>query len=96
MPAYAPEVALVTAGVDTDVLGIGYEELSDEQRRAVLEAHPRGQKFKDGIINAFFEGFGHKPDSTFGTMNDDVIARMEPAFCRKDFCHIILNSPWKE
>ena len=91
-----PEVALVTAGVDTDVLGIGYGELSDEERQAVLAAYPRGNQFKEGIINAFFNGFKHKPDSTFGTMNDDVLARMNPIFRRADFCSIILNSPWGE
>jgi len=91
-----PEVALVTAGVDTDVLGIGYGELSDEERQAVLAAYPRGNQFKEGIINAFFNGFKHKPDSTFGTMNDDVLARVDPTFRRADFCSIIVNSPWSE
>lgn len=91
-----PEVTLVTAGVDTDVLGIGYHELSDEQRQAVLSQYPRGHRFKEGIISAFFEGFKHRPDSTFGTMNDDVLAHMDPTFCRKDFCDIILKSPWNE
>jgi hypothetical protein len=91
-----PEVALVTVGVDTDVLGRGYDELSDQQRQAVLSAYPRGKGFKEGIINAFFDGFKHKPDSTFGTMNDDVIARMDNKFRREDFCEIILNSSWEE
>jgi hypothetical protein len=89
-------VALVTAGVDADVLGIGFEEIPDEQRNAVLSDYPRGSKFKEGIIDAFFHGFQHKPDTTFGTMNDDVLARLDPAFCRKDFCDIILNSPWQD
>jgi len=91
-----PEVALVTAGVDTDVLGIGYEEIPDEQRKAVLSEYPRGHQFKEGIIDAFYHGFKHKPDTTFGTMNDDVLARIDPTFRRKDFCDIILNSSWHE
>lgn len=37
----APEVALVTAGVDLDVLGIGYDSLPPETREAVAAAHPR-------------------------------------------------------
>ncbi|WP_406219086.1 hypothetical protein [Streptomyces decoyicus] len=36
----APEVALVTAGVDLDVLGIGYDTLPPETREAVAAAHP--------------------------------------------------------
>jgi hypothetical protein len=91
-----PEVALVTAGVDTDVLGIGYEDIPDEQRKAVLSEYPRGAKFKEGIIDAFYHGFKHKPDTTFGTMNDDVLAKRDPTFRRKDFCEIILNSSWSE
>ena len=89
-------MALVTVGVDTDILGIGYDELSDEEQQAVLAAYPRGDGFKEGIIDAFFDGFKHKPGSTFGTMNDDVLVRMDPTFRRADFCNIILNSPWSE
>ena len=37
-----PEVALVTAGVEMDVLGIAYEQFTDAQRDAVVAAHPRG------------------------------------------------------
>lgn len=91
-----PEVALVNEGVATDVVGIGYLDLSDEQRKAVLAAHPRGDKFKEGIIDAFNNGFKHKPETTFGTMNDDVLARMDPHFKKTDFCEIILNSAWAE
>jgi hypothetical protein len=91
-----PEVALVTVGVETDVLGMGYEALTEEERQAVLSAYPRGEGFKEGIINSFYEGFGYKPDTTFGTMNDDVVARKDPKFQRANFCDIILNSAWKE
>jgi len=36
-----PEVALVTAGVELDVLGIGYHDLDKAQIDAVLAAYPR-------------------------------------------------------
>ena len=36
----------------------------------------------------------HRPDSTFGTVNDDVLALKDPTFKRPDFCSIILNSAW--
>jgi hypothetical protein len=36
----------------------------------------------------------HRPDSTFGTMNDDVLAFKDPGFRRKDFCKLILASDW--
>jgi hypothetical protein len=91
-----PEVALVTAGVEMDVLGIDYDGFSDSQRTAVVAAHPRGNHFKEEIIKAFNEGFKHKPETTFGTVNDDVLVLHDPSFKRMNFCSIILNSAWKE
>ncbi len=64
-----PEVALVTAGVEMDVLGLGYLDVPDPHREAVVNAHPRGDHFKEQIIHAFHDGFGHKPETTFGTVN---------------------------
>jgi HD domain len=40
-------VALLTAGVEMDVLGIAYSDYSDAQRKAVLQAHPRTDRFKE-------------------------------------------------
>ena len=89
-----PEVALVTAGVEMDVLGIAYEAFADEDRQAVVAAHPRGGDFKHEIIDAFYQGMKHRPDSTFGTVNDDVLAFKDPTFRRTDFCRVILDSAW--
>jgi hypothetical protein len=89
-----PEVALVTAGVEMDVLGIAYGQFTPEQREAVVAAHPRGASFKKNIIDAFYEGMKHRPDSTFGTVNDDVLALKDPRFQRTDFCKVILGSAW--
>ena len=90
-----PEVALVTAGVEMDVLGIDYAKFTDSQRDAVTAAHPRGNDFKNDIIQAFYDGMKHRPDSTFGTVNDDVLALKDPTFERANFCTIIRNSAWK-
>jgi hypothetical protein len=91
----APEVALVTAGVETDVLGIGRDDLSPEALAAVTAAHPRPD-FKRRILTAFNDGMKHRPDSTFGTMNDDVLAHFDPGFVRDNFVEIILNNAWPE
>ena len=91
-----PEVALVTAGVEMDVLGLDYLNFPDAHREAVVQAHPRGDHFKEQIIHAFHDGFCHKPETTFGTVNDDVLALHDSKFKRTNFCNIILNSPWKE
>jgi hypothetical protein len=91
----APEVALVTAGVETDVLGIGRDDLSPEALAAVTAAHPRPD-FKRRILAAFNDGMKHRPDSTFGTMNDDVLQHFDPGFVRDNFVEIILNNAWPE
>jgi len=89
-----PEVALVASGVEMDVLGIAYRQFTDEQRESVVAAHPRGDDFKNRIIDAFYEGMKHRPDSTFGTVNDDVLALKDPGFRRADLCKMILGSSW--
>ena len=89
-----PEVALVTSGVEMDVLGIAYDQFTDAQREAVVAAHPRGADFKNNIIQAFYDGMKHRPDSTFGTVNDDVLALKDSNFERTNFCRVILNSAW--
>jgi hypothetical protein len=90
-----PETALVTAGVETDVIGIDRDELSPEAIAAVTAAHPRPD-FKNRILAAFNDGMKHRPDSTFGTMNDDVLAHFDPTFQRQDFVNLILNNSWPE
>jgi hypothetical protein len=89
-----PVVALVTAGVEMDVLGLAYDAFNEDDRKAVCACHPRGGHFKAEIIEAFNGGFKHKPDTTFGTVNDDVLALKDPTFVRTDFCQIIRNSKW--
>jgi hypothetical protein len=90
-----PEIALVTAGVETDVLGIGRDALSPEAVAAVTAAHPRPD-FKRRILAAFNDGMKHRPDSTFGTMNADVLQHFDPTFVRDNFVDIILNNAWPE
>jgi hypothetical protein len=91
-----PVVALVTAGVEMDVLGIGYDRFNKEQRELVVAAHPRGEHFKEGIIDAFAKGTEHKPDTTFGNVKADVLALKKPGYRRTNFCGLILNSAWND
>jgi HD superfamily phosphodiesterase len=90
-----PEIALVTAGVETDVLGFGREDLSAQERDAVTAAHPRPD-FKNRILAAFNDGMKHRPQSTFGTVNDDVLAHFDPTFARENFVDIIRSNSWPE
>jgi hypothetical protein len=92
VPRYKqPEVRMVTLGVEYDVLGLHFDELPGEQRDAVLDAHPR-TGFKEGIVEAFSEGMRDKPETTFGTMNTDILEATVPGYVRPDFCDYIRNS----
>jgi HD domain len=89
-----PVVALVTAGVEMDVLGLSYSEYSDAEREAVVQAHPRGSRFKEDIIQTFYDGIKHKPETTFGNVKADVIADKDPHFHSGNFCGVIRASAW--
>jgi hypothetical protein len=90
-----PEVALVTAGVETDVLGIGYHYLDLQDIQTVTAAHPR-PGFKKAIVDAFANGFKDRPDSTFGTVNADVLEHRVPGYRHIDFVEVIEGSDWPE
>jgi hypothetical protein len=90
-----PVVALVTAGVEMDVLGINYPEFSDAEREAVVHAHPRTPHFKEDIIQAFYDGIKHKPETTFGNVKADVLADKDASFRRGNFCSVIRSSAWR-
>jgi hypothetical protein len=89
-----PVVALLTAGVEMDVLGIAFAEFTEAEREAVVRAHPRPGRFKEDIIQAFYDGIKHKPDTTFGNVKADVLADKDPQFRRADFCSVIRASAW--
>ncbi|MFC4375097.1 HD domain-containing protein [Nocardia halotolerans] len=91
----APEIALVTRGVELDVLGIGYDAITDDQRAAVIAEHPRPD-FKRQILAAFTDGIRDRPDTTFGNVKADVLAHFVPGFRRGDFVEVIQNSAWSE
>jgi hypothetical protein len=89
-----PVIALTTAGVEMDVLGLRFDKYPVTIREAVVAAFPRSNHFKEDILQAFYEGIKHKPDSTFGNVKADVIADKEPHFHRGNFCSVIRNSQW--
>jgi hypothetical protein len=90
-----PTIALVTAGVEMDVLGIAYHDFTPEQRHHVCDHHPREANFKENIIDHFAKGIIKKPETTFGNVKADVLALKDPEhFVRGNFCSIILGSAW--
>lgn len=89
------EAALVQVGAGMDVAGRNYEEYTEGQRRDVVAAFPRAPGFSKAMIDAFYDGLKHRPESTFGTFNDDFLAFKDALFERVDLCCIILTSPWE-
>ena len=90
-----PVIALLTNGVEMDVLGIAYSEFSDADREAIVAAYPRTPHFKEDIIQAFYDGIKHRPLTTFGNVKADVLADKDPKFQRMNFCSVIRGSQWK-
>ncbi|MFE1147518.1 HD domain-containing protein [Streptomyces albidoflavus] len=90
-----PEVALVTAGVEYDVLGLGYDSLDEADRTAIVARHPRPD-FKRRILAAFTEGVAPKPETTFGNVKADVLAHFVPGFTPGDFVTTIEESAWPD
>jgi hypothetical protein len=96
IPKYMhPIVALVTAGVEMDVLGLTHHLYPDEVREAVVSLYPRDANFKEDIIQAFYDGIHKRPDTTFGNVKADVLADKDPKFTRGNFCSVIRNSAWR-
>jgi hypothetical protein len=95
IPQYMhPVVALVTAGVEMDVLGIDYDLFADVDRDAIVRQYPRTPHFKEDILQAFYDGIKHRPETTFGNVKADVLVDKDANFQRGNFCSVIRNSRW--
>jgi hypothetical protein len=90
-----PVIALVTAGVEMDVLGIAFSEFSEAEREAVVHAHPRSDRFKEEIIQAFYDAIHPRPETTFGNVKADVLADKDHSFRPENFCRVIRASAWQ-
>jgi hypothetical protein len=90
-----PIVALVSAGVRLDVVGVGYEDLPDAHREAVVAKYPRTPQFEEEIIQAFYDGIKHKPETSLGNLNADIVAEKDPHFRPVNFCTVIRESRWR-
>jgi HD superfamily phosphodiesterase len=91
-----PLVALVTRGVEVDTLGFHLDDFSQEQKRQMLDAYPREEHFKEKLIEALGSGMRHRPDTTFGTVNADILDRVDPNYRRMNFFGLVLGSEWAD
>jgi hypothetical protein len=88
-----PEIAATSRGVLIDAVGLGLDGLDRDQVDEVLAAHPRGD-FKHEFLQAFVDGLGHRPDTTYGTVNADVLEHFVPTFRRTSMVERVRSSSW--
>jgi hypothetical protein len=94
IPRYKqPEVRLVNWGVEYDIPGRHFDQLSAEQRDAVVAAHPR-PGFKTGIIDALAAPLHSKPQTAYLPWQVDVLEATMPGFVRPSFCEVVHSSPF--
>jgi HD domain len=94
VPRYKqPEVRLIALGVQYDVVGAHFEELSAEERAVVVAAHPR-TGFKTGIVEAFSAGMRDKPETVYGTFNVDILEATVPGYVRPNLIDRIQHAPF--
>ncbi|MEA2746379.1 MAG: hypothetical protein QOI41_522 [Myxococcales bacterium] len=94
-PYMRPEVALLYSGVGLDVLGKGFDQFPSELRDEIVARYPR-ERFKEGMVQAMFGGFAHKPGTTYGTVNAAICERFIPGYQSPNACDLIAASPFPD
>lgn len=90
-----PEVALLYSGVGLDVLGKGFDQFPSELREKIVAEYPR-KRFKEEFIQEYFAGFGHKPGTTYGTVNSSICERLIPGYRAPNAIDVIAASPFPD
>jgi HD domain-containing protein len=89
------EVALLHSGMALDVLGTGFDQFPSDLRDEIVARYPRGH-FKEGFAQAAFDGFGHKPGTTYGTVWAGIPERFIPGYKTPNVCDLIAASPFAD
>jgi len=90
----SPLMGTLSAGVQMDVRGARYDEFTAQQRDEIVRAYPRESGFKKKLIEIYARGMEHRPATTFGTVNADVLDRWDPNYRRLNFCGLVLGCDW--
>lgn len=88
-----PEVAATNYGVLTDAIGWGMDTLEVDQMDEIVAVHPRGD-FKKEFLQAFVDGLKNRPDTTYGTVNADILEHFLPGFRRTSMVERVIDAPW--
>ncbi|MBN3820684.1 phosphohydrolase [Paraburkholderia sp. Se-20369] len=92
----APLTALLGTGIETELFGAHFDEVTRPERDAVLHAWPRGAGFKELFLEALAEGIAQRAATTFGSIGDDVQERHDPNYRRMNFCGRVLGANWPD
>ncbi|MFE9808635.1 HD domain-containing protein [Streptomyces sp. NPDC005227] len=87
------EIAATNYGVLTDAVGWGLKDLDNGRADEIVAAHPRGE-FKRDFLQEFVDGLRNRPDTTYGTVNADVLEHFIPGFRRTSMVERIIDAPW--
>ena len=90
-----PEVALLNSGVGLDVLGRGFNQMPSELRDEIVARYPR-KHFKEGMVQALFNGSAHKLGTTYATVSAGICERFIPGYKSPNACDLIAASPFPD
>ena len=90
-----PEVALLNSGVGLDLLGRGFDQFPSELRDKIVAMYPR-KDFKEGVVQALFGGFAHKPGTTYGTVMAGICERFIPGYNSPNAVDRMAASPFPD
>src|ERR1700761_91692 len=95
IPEHLHPVGVFTAeGVMMDLVGMGYDKFTEEQRKAIVAAYPYSSDYVEDMLQSLYDGLRHRPQTTQRTGLADVIAEKDPNFERRDFCGLMRSSRW--
>jgi hypothetical protein len=88
-----PEVALCTAGICLDVVGLQYSRISAVEVRAIVDAFPRlGLKRK--MTTCFCHMVEHAPETTYDNFLRDFGQRYVPGYAGPSSVDFVMNAPF--
>jgi hypothetical protein len=90
-----PEVALLHSGVALDVIGTGFDQFPSDLREAIVARYPR-KNFKQDFLQAYFDGFAHKPGTTYGTVNAAIVEHFMPGYKSPNAVDLMAGSPFPD
>jgi len=96
VPQYMrPEIALLNSGVVLDLFGRGLDQFPSELRERIVATYPRTD-FKEGMVKSLFNGFSHKPGTTYGTVNAGICERFIPGYKSPNAVDLIAGSAFPD